>query len=73
VDPGLASGSIAESDIVDQIEAARIPELADQLRTSEGERYVKSCVKSARNYAWKNVPNSHAYIAKICELTNVRI
>lgn len=69
----LASGSITRGDIDDQIGAAGIPELAEKLRSSEGERYVKSCVKSARNYAWKNVPNSQEYIAKISELTNIRL
>jgi hypothetical protein len=69
----LATGDISQSDIDEQIGAAGIQELAEQLRASEGERYVKSCVKSARSYAWKNVPNNRAYIAKICELTNTRL
>jgi hypothetical protein len=65
----LANGSFSRSDINEILAASRIPELAEALRNSEGERYVKSCVKSARSYAWKNVPNSREYIAIVCELT----
>lgn len=69
----LATGDISRSDIDDQVAASGISELANVLRESEGERYVKSCVKSARGYAWKNVPNNREYIALICELTNISL
>jgi hypothetical protein len=65
----LATGDISRSDFEEHVAASGIPALANSLRESEGERYVKSCVKSARSYAWKNVPNNREYIAIVCELT----
>lgn len=69
----LEDGTFSRDDINECIAASKIPELAETLRNSEGERYVKSCVSGARNFAWKEVPGCREYIAVICELTNTSL